>query len=101
MVKNTAALIGCGLAICPKSSIDPNNDWPYYVCSKYLVTEKQIQIFCFLFKITSLGMWNLELIWFLVFISIDKIYRQLGDNKPYTLVDTSKSINEQLYGLNL
>ncbi|CAF1225520.1 unnamed protein product [Rotaria sordida] len=33
MVKDTAALIGCGLAICPKGKLDPHNDWPHYVCN--------------------------------------------------------------------
>ncbi|CAF4448315.1 unnamed protein product [Adineta steineri] len=33
MVKNTAVLIGCGLAICPKSKVDPNHNWSHYVCN--------------------------------------------------------------------
>jgi len=38
MVKDTATLVGCGLAICPKSrKTDPNHNWPYYVCSKWFL----------------------------------------------------------------
>ncbi|CAF1363396.1 unnamed protein product [Adineta steineri] len=28
-----AVLIGCGLAICPKSKVDPNHNWLHYVCN--------------------------------------------------------------------
>ncbi len=94
MVKNTTALIGCGLAICPKSSVDPNNDWPYYVCSKYLIEKRIKRLSSYLDYVTG---YVKQLDFIFAFISIDKTTaNQMIINRIHRLIIRNRLMNNYM-----